>query len=90
MLVFVGLICAHWFGFTPDNLSEAEILELMDLVQIGLGGYVLGRSAESIREHKTKIAIRNPEMGKPALKSMTKPQIDFSLKHNNKQNCSTN
>ena len=51
MLVFVGLICAHWFGFTPDNLSEAEILELMELVQIGLGGYVLGRSAEKVSEN---------------------------------------
>lgn len=51
MLVFVGLICAHWLGFTPDNLSEAEVLELMDLVQIGLGGYVLGRSAEKVSEN---------------------------------------
>lgn len=50
MLVFVGLICAHWLGFTPDNLSEAEVLELMDLVQIGLGGYVLGRSVEKTAE----------------------------------------
>ena len=51
MLIFVGLICAHWLGFTPDNLSEAEVLELMDLVQIGLGGYVLGRSAEKVSEN---------------------------------------
>ena len=51
MLIFVGLICAHWLGFTPDNLSEAEVLELMDLVQIGLGGYVLGRSCEKISEN---------------------------------------
>ena len=54
MLVFVGLICAHWLGFTPDNLSEAEVLELMDLVQIGLGGYVLGRSAEKVSENMRK------------------------------------
>ena len=54
MLVFVGLICAHWLGFTPDNLSEAEVLELMDLVQIGLGGYVLGRSAEKVSENLRK------------------------------------
>ena len=51
MLIFVGLICAHWLGFTPDNLSEAQVLELMDLVQIGLGGYVLGRSAEKVSEN---------------------------------------
>lgn len=54
MLIFVGLICAHWLGFTPDNLSEAEVLELMDLVQIGLGGYVLGRSAEKVSENLKK------------------------------------
>ena len=54
MLVFVGLICAHWLGFTPDNLSEAQVLELMDLVQIGLGGYVLGRSAEKVSENLRK------------------------------------
>lgn len=54
MLIFVGLICAHWLGFTPDNLSEAEVLELMDLVQIGLGGYVLGRSAEKVSENLNK------------------------------------
>lgn len=51
MLTFVGLICAHWLGFTPENLTEAEVLELMQLVQIGLGGYVVGRSAEKISEN---------------------------------------
>ena len=54
MLVFVGLICAHWFGFTPDNMSEAQVLELYQLVQIGLGGYVLGRSAEKVSENMRK------------------------------------
>jgi hypothetical protein len=51
MLTFVGLICAHWLGFTPENLSEAEVLELMNLVQIGLGGYIIGRSAEKVSEN---------------------------------------
>ena len=54
MLTFVGLIVAHWLGFTPDNLSEAEVLELMQLVQIGLGGYVAGRSLEKISENLGK------------------------------------
>jgi len=48
MLIFVGLIVARWLGWTADNMSEAEYLELYDLMKIGLGGYVIGRSAEKI------------------------------------------
>ena len=48
MLVFVGLITARWFGLAAPNLSEAEYLALWDIVQLGLGGYVIGRSAEKI------------------------------------------
>ena len=54
MLIFVGLIVAHWFGITPNNMSEAQVLELYQLVQIGLGGYVLGRSAEKVSENMRK------------------------------------
>lgn len=48
MLVFVGLVAAHWFGFTPYNLTQSTIDSLFLLVQIGLGGYVVGRSAEKV------------------------------------------
>lgn len=48
MLIFVGLICAHWLGYTPENLSEAQVLSLLGIVKVGLGGYVLGRSGEKI------------------------------------------
>lgn len=48
MLIFVGLITARWFGFAAPNLQEAEYLKLWDIVQLGLGGYVIGRSAEKI------------------------------------------
>ncbi len=48
MLTFAGCVVAHWLGFTPENLSEKEILGLLDIVQIGLGGYVVGRSAEKV------------------------------------------
>ena len=48
MLTFTGLIVAHWLGYTAPNLSEAQILSLLGLVKIGLGGYVVGRSAEKI------------------------------------------
>jgi len=48
MLTFVALIVARWLGWTADNMSEAEYLELYDLMKIGLSGYVVGRSAEKI------------------------------------------
>jgi len=47
MLFFVGLVGARWMGLT-DAVSEALELELMSLIKIGLGGYVVGRSAEKI------------------------------------------
>ncbi len=46
MLVFVSLIVARWLGWSAPNLGEAEVLKLWDIVEIGLGGYVIGRSAE--------------------------------------------
>ncbi|WP_169697822.1 3TM-type holin [Methylophaga nitratireducenticrescens] len=53
MLVFVGLVVAHWLGMTAPNLSEEQVLALLDIVQVGLGGYVIGRSAEKVmREYK--------------------------------------
>lgn len=48
MLWFAGLVGAYWFGFTPENLSPAAIDNLFQLVQIGVGGYVVGRSAEKV------------------------------------------
>lgn len=48
MLTFVSLIVARWFGWAAPNLTEAEYLKLWDIVQLGLGGYVIGRSVEKI------------------------------------------
>jgi len=48
MLVFVVLIVARWFGWAAPNLQEQEYLKLWDIVQLGLGGYVLGRSFEKV------------------------------------------
>lgn len=48
MLTFGGLIVARWFGYAAPNLSEAEYLKLWDIVELGIGGYVIGRSAEKI------------------------------------------
>lgn len=48
MLGFVALIVARWLGWSAPNLAEAEALKLWDIVEIGLGGYVIGRSAEKV------------------------------------------
>ena len=55
MLWFAALVGAHWLGFTPANLPDAQVGGLLDIVQIGIGGYTIGRSAEKImREYKKK------------------------------------
>ena len=48
MLTFVGLICLRFFGLSPEGMSEAEYQKLWELMQIGLGGYIVGRSAEKV------------------------------------------
>jgi hypothetical protein len=48
MLTFGGLIVARWLGFSAPNITEAEVLKLWDIVQLGLGGYVIGRSVEKV------------------------------------------
>lgn len=48
MLTFVGLIVSRWMGWAAPGMSEAEYLSVYDLVKIGLGGYVAGRTAEKI------------------------------------------
>ena len=46
MLAFVALLFMRWFGLTPDDLSESEILAVFDIVKIGIGGYVVSRGVE--------------------------------------------
>lgn len=48
MITFGTLIVCRWFGWAAPNLSETEYLKLWDIVELGLGGYVIGRSAEKI------------------------------------------
>lgn len=48
MLTFGGLIVARWLGWSAPGISEAEALKLWDIVQLGLGGYVIGRSIEKM------------------------------------------
>lgn len=48
MMFFAVLIGARWFGYTPPNMSEAEILEMYGLLQMGIGGYIGSRGLEKI------------------------------------------
>ena len=48
MLTFGALIVARWLGWSAPGISEAEVLKLWEIVQLGLGGYVIGRSIEKV------------------------------------------
>ena len=48
MIWFAVLLGMYWFGFTPTNLTQATIDQLFLLMQIGIGGYIMGRSGEKI------------------------------------------
>ncbi|KAA3659892.1 MAG: hypothetical protein DWQ10_07905 [Calditrichaeota bacterium] len=50
MLTFLALVVCDSFGFLKFRLAE----EAWTLLQIGLGGYVVGRSAEKIVPQFTK------------------------------------
>jgi hypothetical protein len=46
MLTFGALIVARFLGWTAPGITEVEYVKLWDIVQLGLGGYVIGRSVE--------------------------------------------
>ena len=48
MVWFAVLLGMYWFGVTPPNLTQETINQLFTLMQLGIGGYVIGRSAEKI------------------------------------------
>jgi hypothetical protein len=48
MLTFTALVVAHFLGLTAENIDEAQIEGLLNIVQYGLTGYILGRSSEKV------------------------------------------
>lgn len=48
MLTFLALVVAYYFGWVGDHITEELAKELFTLIQLGLGGYVVGRSAEKV------------------------------------------
>ena len=47
---FAGLIVAHWFGLTAPNIPESVQNSLLNIVMVGVGGNVVGRSGEKIAD----------------------------------------
>ena len=50
MLTFAGLVVAHWFGYTAPNIPESVQNSLLNIVLVGMGGYIVGRSGEKIMD----------------------------------------
>ena len=50
MVTFAGLIVAPWFGLTAPNIPESVQNSLLNIVMVGVGGYVVGRSGEKIAD----------------------------------------
>lgn len=48
MLSFVGMIAVYWMGWADTNLTDDIVMELLEIIKIGLGGYVVGRSVEKV------------------------------------------
>lgn len=48
MLTFGGMIVARFMGWTAPNVSEMEYIALWDLMKLGIGGYIGGRTIEKI------------------------------------------
>jgi len=46
MLTFVGIVVAKFLGFSSPNMTPEDYTHLWTLIEIGLGGYVVGRSVE--------------------------------------------
>ncbi len=54
MLVFVAIIFVRYTGIVQYDISEALQMELMTLIEIGLGGYVASRGVEKVANTVTK------------------------------------
>lgn len=87
MLAFAVIVVFHYFGFPlaktfkPD-LPDLPILDtrFWDLLEIGLGGYVIGRSFEKVAETVTKNVdlpfLRKKDRKKAMNGNLDEPTID--------------
>jgi hypothetical protein len=59
MMIFVSLVVAKWLGYTAPGVSEALEMKLMSIIELGLGGYVIGRSIEKTAPSIAEIFKKN-------------------------------
>ena len=52
MLLFAFLVGAYWFGFT--NPEAALAMKIFDIIELGIGGMVIGRTVEKVASNVTK------------------------------------
>ena len=78
MLTFTVLIVADWLGYTAPNLSPELKLKLFDIIHLGLGGYVIGRSFEKTLPRLAEVLDRRSKSKpKPKLRSMEDEDEDW-------------
>ena len=76
MLSFLGLVVADAFGLLAFRRADQACL----LLQIGLGGYVVGRSVEKISPQITSIAGSSPSRARPGAKAGVKTSAKTRVK----------
>ena len=77
MLSFLGLVVADAFGLLAFRLADQAWL----LLQIGLGGYVVGRSVEKISPQITSIAGASPPRARAGAKAGVKTSAKTRVKN---------
>ncbi|MEE1913658.1 3TM-type holin [Aeromonas veronii] len=55
MMALSIMVCVYWMGWTHQELDQPVILKILDIVQIGLGGYIGGRTAEKLADRGVEI-----------------------------------
>lgn len=77
MLSFLILLSSYWFGFAPEYLVKNPELvsHLFTLLEIGIGGYIVGRSAEKVAKNFNQ--QRFFDTIRKAGGSMTQAQVDL-------------
>jgi len=71
MLLFTLLLCVRWTGWVSHEISEALEMQLMEIMKIALGGYIVGRSVEKV----SNTVIANMDL--PLLKKKDRKLVKF-------------
>ena len=54
MLTFVAMLVLRWTGITPQVMPIELEAQVFDIIQFGLGGYVVGREITKVADKVTK------------------------------------